>query len=103
MKINEINNLKEEIETLKKLIDLIYKILYFIEIPTFKRDQYQFYISFINKIVNDESGQNEKNEIIYKLIRNHCKSIFEISEELEVERKNEKKKENKKEEMQQFN
>ena len=107
MKINEINNLKEEIEIYKKLIDLIYKILYFIEIPTFKKDQYQFYISFINKIDHDESGANEKNEIMYKLIKNHCKSIFEVSEELENERikkKNDKNidKENIKEEMQEL-
>jgi sorting nexin-1/2 len=107
MKINEINNLKEEIEIYKKLIDLIYKILYFIEIPTFKRDQYQFYISFINKIDHDESGANEKNEIMYKLIKNHCKSIFEVSEELENERIKKKKEYNKdkeeiKEEMQEL-
>ena len=95
MKINEINNLKEEIEIYKKLIDLIYKILYFIEIPTFKRDQYQFYISFINKIDHDESGANEKNEIMYKLIKNHCKSIFEVSEELENERIKKKNDKNK--------
>ena len=107
MKINEINNLKEEIEIYKKLIDLIYKILYFIEIPTFKKDQYQFYISFINKIDHDESGANEKNEIMYKLIKNHCKSIFEVSEELENERIKKKKEYNKdkeeiKEEMQEL-
>jgi hypothetical protein len=44
---------------------------------------------------------------MYKLIKNHCKSIFEISEELENERikkKNDKNidKENIKEEMQEL-
>ena len=49
----------------------------------------------MNKIDNDESGANEKNEIMYKLIKNHCKSIFEVSEELENERIKKKNDKNK--------
>ena len=47
----------------------------------------------MNKIDNDESGANEKNEIMYN--KNHCKSIFEVSEELENERIKKKNDKNK--------
>ena len=51
MKINEINNLKEEIEIYKKLIDLIFKILYSIEIPTFKKININFVLVLLIKLI----------------------------------------------------
>lgn len=78
MKINEVKNLKEEIEVMKKLIDIIYKIIYFIEIPTFKRDQYTFNQAFLKKVIEDETHANDKNKTIYAVLKEHCKGHFEL-------------------------
>ena len=53
--INDIEQLKIELNTYKDLVNLVYKIIYFIEIPTFKKDQYEYYINFLNKINDEES------------------------------------------------
>ena len=76
--IYQVKTVKEEIEVYKKLIDLIYKILFFIEIPTYKKDQYNYYIAFIKKVISDEKHSEDKNKNIYKLMMMHCNSMMEI-------------------------
>ena len=76
--INDIEQLKIELNTYKALVNLVYKIIYFIEIPTFKRDQYNYYINFLNKINDEESHVQRKNKIIYNLFRSKCDKIMRI-------------------------
>ena len=76
--INDIEQLKIELNTYKALVNLVYKIIYFIEIPTFKRDQYNYYINFLNKINEEESHVQRKNKIIYNLFRSKCDKIMRI-------------------------
>jgi sorting nexin-1/2 len=76
--INDIEQLKMELNTYKALVNLVYKIIYFIEIPTFKKDQYNYYINFLNKINEEESHVQRKNKIIYNLFRSKCDKIMRI-------------------------
>lgn len=76
--INDIEQLKIELNTYKALVDLVYKIIYFIEIPTFKKDQYDYYINFLNKINEEESHVQRKNKIIYNLFRAKCDKIMRV-------------------------
>ena len=76
--INDIEQLKIELNTYKDLINLVYKIIYFIEIPTFKKDQYGYYINFLNKINAEESHVQRKNKIIYNLFKAKCDKIMRI-------------------------
>ena len=80
-KINQINQIKEDIEILKKLIDIIYRILYYIEIPAYKKDQYNFYINFVKKMYQDSEHETEKNDKIFKLFNEHCNNIYEVFKE----------------------
>ena len=66
--INDIEQLKNELNIYKDLVNLVYKIIYFIEIPTFKKDQYRYYINFLNSINAEESHVQRKNKIIYCLL-----------------------------------
>ena len=81
--INDIEQLKNDLNIYKKLVDLVYKIIYFIEIPTFKKDQYDYYINFLNKINEEESHVQRKNKIIFNLFKSKCdkimKTIYEES------------------------
>ena len=74
--INDIEQLKNDLNIYKKLVDLVYKIIYFIEIPTFKKDQYEYYINFINKINGEESHVQRKNKIIFNLFKSKCEKIM---------------------------
>ena len=76
--INDIEQLKMELNTYKDLVNLVYKIIYFLEIPTFKKDQYDYYINFLNKINDEESHVQRKNKIIYNLFRAKCDKIMRI-------------------------
>ena len=76
--INDIEQLKIELNTYKDLVNLVYKIIYFIEIPTFKKDQYEYYINFLNKINDEESHVQRKNKIIYNLFKTKCDKIMRI-------------------------
>ena len=76
--INDIEQLKIELNTYKALVNLVYKIIYFIEIPTFKKDQYDYYINFLNKINEEESHVQRKNKIIYNLFRAKCDKIMKV-------------------------
>ena len=76
--INDIEQLKIELNTYKDLVNLVYKIIYFIEIPTFKKDQYEYYINFLNKINDEESHVQRKNKIIFNLFKAKCDKIMRI-------------------------
>ena len=76
--INDIEQLKNELNIYKDLVNLVYKIIYFIEIPTFKKDQYEYYINFLNKINAEESHVQRKNKIIYNLFRAKCDQIMRV-------------------------
>ena len=76
--INDIEQLKIELNTYKELVNLVYKIIFFIEIPTFKKDQYDYYINFLNKINEEESHVQRKNKIIYNLFKTKCDKIMRI-------------------------
>ena len=76
--INDIEQLKIELNIYKKLVDLVYKVIYFIEIPTFKKDQYDYYINFLNKINAEESHVQRKNKIIFNLFRTKCDKIMRV-------------------------
>ena len=76
--INDIEQLKIELNLYKKLVDLVYKIIYFIEIPTFKKDQYDYYINFLNKINAEESHVQRKNKIIFNLFKTKCDKIMRV-------------------------
>jgi len=60
------------------LINILYKIVYYIEIPTFKRDKISFYQKVIACIVDIEKNNTEKDTIVAELLKNHCKQISEI-------------------------
>ena len=79
--INDIEQLKTELNIYKKLVDLVYKIIYFIEIPTFKKDQYNYYIQFLNKINGEESHVQRKNKIIFNLFKAKCDKIMKVVNE----------------------
>ena len=66
------------LNTYKDLVNLVYKIIQFLEIPTFKKDQYDYYINFLNKIAEEESHVQRKNKIIYNLFRAKCDKIMRI-------------------------
>lgn len=74
--INDIEQLKIDLNIYKKLVDLVYKIIFFIEIPTFKKDQYDYYINFLNKINDEESHVQRKNKIIFNLFKSKCEKIM---------------------------
>lgn len=76
--INDIEQLKNELNIYKKLVNLVYKIIYFIEIPTFKKDQYNYYINFLNKINAEESHVQRKNKIISNLFKTKCDKIMKV-------------------------
>ena len=76
--INDIEQSKIELNTYKDLVNLVYKIIYFIEIPTFKKDQYEYYINFLNKINSEETHVQRKNKIIYNLFKSKCDKIMRI-------------------------
>ena len=76
--INDIEQSKIELNTYKDLVNLVYKIIYFIEIPTFKKDQYEYYINFLNKINAEESHVQRKNKIIYNLFKTKCDKIMKV-------------------------
>ena len=76
--MNDIEQLKVELNIYKKLVDLVYKIIYFIEIPAFKKDQYDYYINFLNKINAEESHVQRKNKIIFNLFKNKCEKIMKV-------------------------
>ena len=76
--INDIEQLKNELNIYKDLVNLVYKIIYFIEIPTFKKDQYRYYINFLNSINAEESHVQRKNKIIYNLFRAKCDQIMRV-------------------------
>ena len=81
--IIDIEQLKNDLNIYKKLVDLVYKIIFFIEIPTFKKDQYDYYINFLNKINGEETHVQRKNKIISNLFKTKCdkimKTIYEES------------------------
>ena len=79
--INDIEQLKTELNIYKKLVDLVYKIIYFIEIPTFKKDQYNYYLHFLNKINGEESHVQRKNKIIFNLFKAKCDKIMKVINE----------------------
>ena len=79
--INDIEQLKIDLNIYKKLVDLVYKIIYFIEIPTFKKDQYNYYINFLNKINGEESHVQRKNKIIFNLFKTKCDKIMKVINE----------------------
>jgi sorting nexin-1/2 len=81
-KITGINNLKKELGTMKNLIDLIYKILYYIEIPTFKSGKIHFYKKLLEKIIENESNVDDKNLNIFNLLKNHCENTLTIYNQL---------------------
>jgi hypothetical protein len=74
----EVETLKNDVETLQKLIDKIYKILFFVEIPVFKRDKVRFYYKFLEYITNCESHGREKTLNLYSLLKEHCINTLEI-------------------------
>ena len=76
--MNDIEQLKLDLNTYKTLVNLVYKIIYFIEIPTFKKDQYEYYLNFLNKINEEESNVQRKNKIIYNLFRAKCDKIMKV-------------------------
>ena len=76
--INDIEQLKNELNIYKDLVNLVYKISNFIEIPTFKKDQYTYYINFLNSINAEESHVQRKNKIIYNLFRAKCDQIMRV-------------------------
>ena len=79
--INDIERLKSELDIYKRLIDLVYKIIFFLEIPTFKKDQYNYYIHFLNKINEEENNVQKKNRIIFSLFKNKCDKIMKVIRE----------------------
>ena len=79
--INDVEQLKIELNIYKKLVDLVYKIIYFIEIPTFKKDQYNYYINFLNKINEEESHVQRKNKIIFNLFKTKLDKIMKVIHE----------------------
>ena len=79
--INDIEELKNELNIYKRLVDIVYKIIYFIEIPTFKKDQYTYYINFLNKINSEESHVQRKNKIIFNLFKTKLETIMRVIHE----------------------
>ena len=76
--INDLEQLKNQLNIYKDLVNLVYKIIYFIEIPTFKKDQYRYYINFLNSINAEESHVQRKNKIIYNLFRYKCDQTMRV-------------------------
>ena len=85
-RINEVKKLKEEIEIYNKLLELIYKILFYIEIPTFKKDQYSFYQHFLLKCIDDEAHSRQKHKTLYKLIQMHCMTTLSVINQLKSQK-----------------
>jgi sorting nexin-1/2 len=73
----EVKNLKEEVLMLKQLLELLYKILYYIEIPTFKRDRTEFYKKFLCRLLENENNHHSKNLEIFKFLLEHGKNILD--------------------------
>ena len=76
--INDIEELKNELNIYKKLVNIVYKIIYFIEIPSFKKDQYTYYINFLNNINSEESHAQRKNKIIFNLFKKKLETIMRV-------------------------
>lgn len=73
-----VKNLRDEVLLLKRLIDLLYKIVYYIEVPAFKKDRMDFYKKFLRKLTKNENNYCIKNKEIYKFLLEHRKIIFDI-------------------------
>ena len=73
---------QKEVDTLKKLIDMIYKILFYIEIPTFKKDKVDFYFKFLEYINTCENYTRDKYSIVHTLLKEHCTNTLEIYKNL---------------------
>ncbi len=73
-----IQNLEKEVSTLKKLIEMLYKILYYLEIPTFKRDKQNLYNILLKSLTSSEKHMVDKNNTIFSLFRDHCINTLNI-------------------------
>ena len=74
--IYKIQKLTEEITIIKELIEWMYKIAYYFEIPLFKENRLKFYEIFTKTVSEIENGSKAKTETINNLIHNHCNKIL---------------------------
>jgi len=73
-----VNNLQKELKALTNLIDLIYKILYYVEIPNFKNDRLNFYHKFLHNFSLNEKNMDDKYSIIFNYLKDHCNHTIEM-------------------------
>jgi len=73
----DVKNLKEEVLMLKQLVDFLFKIIYYIEIPTFKRDKMEFYKKFLCRLLENEINSTTKNLEIFRILKEHGKNILD--------------------------
>lgn len=72
----EIEKLGREVQVIKKLSEFMYKIVYYIEIPTYKQDKIKFYYNYIQYITQTEQHKCEKAKLICDLLRDHSTKML---------------------------
>jgi len=86
----KVENLRKQKDSLNNLLDLTYKILYYLEIPIFKTERVDFYGKFIRLLFNCDSQENDKSQSIYKHLMSHCLNILKLYNEHIIYRKEKK-------------
>ncbi len=74
----EVEKLQNELEMLAKLVEYMYKILIYIEIPLFKKDRKGFYEKLINNIIRNEKKRVDNTDNLNELLNQHLGNIIEI-------------------------
>lgn len=80
--IATINDTKEDITQLIEFSDMLYKIVYFIIMPSFNKDKLLSYYNLLNIINNLESNSIEKEFIIVESLFDHCDELIKLNENL---------------------
>lgn len=73
--IYKISELKCEVRDLVKLSEMLYKIVNFLVIPSFKKDKVKAYFNILKTISDVEMSKYEKDLIIKETISEHCLKI----------------------------
>lgn len=76
--IFDINNLKLEIQDIISLTQMLYKILNFIVVPSFKKDKIKSYFNIITALSEVHFNKHEKDLIICENLNDHCEVLSSI-------------------------
>ncbi len=80
----KVDVLRKEKNSFANLLDIVYKILYYLEIPMFKNERSEFYSRFLNMLFTCNCQSKEKMDNIYNHLINHSLNILRLYNENRV-------------------